>query len=205
MSSTKNVMKMERQPSLFAEKNAQNLTADPASSHTTPMAPQLFTIGYGGASVEGLIAALTAEHVVTLVDVRTMPRTRVPGFGKAALQISLPANQIAYRHVRELGAANWQDASPGARSDLLNDEPAGLRILAELVADHPVALMCAEKDHRACHRSYIAEQLTALVPDLRVQHLRPVSARSSVDGASASQRKVGGSSPSGRSFRRVER
>lgn len=194
---------MPRQLSLFPEKNAQNLTSPSAHSHTQPM--RLYTIGYGGANVDQLIATLQAKQIGTLVDVRTMPRTRIPGFSKAQLRVSLLAQQIVYRHVPELGAANWRDTSPVARNDLLNNESAGLRLLAALVTQQPVAIMCAEKDHRACHRSYIADRLLVELPGLAVQHLHIMPARSSVDGASASQQKVGGSSPSGRSSRRVER
>ena len=134
---------------------------------------RLFTIGYGGATVDRLVAALKAENIFTLVDVRTYPRTRIPGFGKAQLQERLPLSHIEYIHVKELGAANWNDSRPGARADLLNDENKGLQILAEILEQGPVAIMCAEKDYRACHRNYIAERLKAESPDVRVRHLVP--------------------------------
>ena len=50
----------------------------------------LCTIGYGGRSLAEVMAMLIAAEVPLLVDVRTTPWTRLPGFGKHELARALP-------------------------------------------------------------------------------------------------------------------
>ena len=114
---------------------------------------------------------LKSAGVKTLVDIRSRPSSRIPGFSKSSLAKWLPAEGIDYVHLWTLGAANWQDSSTAARRDLLNDEPAGLEALVAILVEGPAAIMCAEKRYTSCHREYVAERMKESVARLGVSHL----------------------------------
>ena len=134
--------------------------------------PALWTVGYEGASLEGLIAALQAAGVTLLVDTRERAQSRRRGFSKTALGEALRAGGIQYRHLRALGTP------PAIRKDYkLTHDFASLRRgylahlatqgealdeLGQLAAGEKVALLCYEADPGECHRSLIAGRLKEL-------------------------------------------
>lgn len=135
---------------------------------------RVFTIGHSTRSLEELIAILRAHGVETLVDVRTVPASRrVPHFARASLERELPRAGIAYVHMAALGGlrkarpdstnAGWRNASfRGFADHMQTDEfRAGLSDLEELAAAATVAVMCAEAVPWRCHRSLIADALSA--------------------------------------------
>jgi uncharacterized protein (DUF488 family) len=64
----------------------------------------IYTIGHSTRSLEDFIALLRAHSVTQLADVRTVPKSRRhPHFVREALEQSLPAAGIAYRHFAGLG------------------------------------------------------------------------------------------------------
>ena len=132
----------------------------------------LYTIGYGGRTADQLVAVLQEHRISVLVDVRASPRSRVPAFNKTPLAHHLDGWGITYHHLQALGNAN-RNGGPDAPV-LLVDEAAGLAELRHILdtwnrpADMPgVAIMCAERDHRGCHRTYIAERM----PGCEIVHL----------------------------------
>ncbi len=64
---------------------------------------RIFTIGYEGATVAALLAALTQAGVERLIDVRALPVSRRPGFSKTPLSAALAEAGIDYVHLRALG------------------------------------------------------------------------------------------------------
>jgi uncharacterized protein (DUF488 family) len=68
------------------------------------MGRQLFTIGYEGTRLPEFLNELTAAGVQTLVDVRELPQSRIPGYSKTALSAALKQKGIEYIHMRELGS-----------------------------------------------------------------------------------------------------
>ena len=77
--------------------------AQPSPSDYTPAMTRLYTIGYQGASIDGLIAALKTAGVETLIDVRAVPASRRPEFSKRNLTASLEAAGLTYVHLVGLG------------------------------------------------------------------------------------------------------
>lgn len=64
----------------------------------------LYTIGHSNHTLETFIEILQAHKITTLVDVRTMPRSRhVPWFNKDKLRMSLRKVNINYMHMPKLG------------------------------------------------------------------------------------------------------
>lgn len=132
----------------------------------------LCTIGYERASLEGFVQALKAAGVETLIDVRSVPWSQRPEFRQDALRKSLLAAGIGYVHIRALG--NPDEGREAARAGDVEtyrahmaaqiataDGQKGLARVADLARKGPVSLMCYERDPARCHRSLVAEELTA--------------------------------------------
>ena len=129
----------------------------------------LYTIGYGGRTLREVLDLLKERQVQILVDVRAVPYSRIPGFRKIELARLLPAENITYHHVEALGNAN-RKAGPGAPTQLV-DETSGLSVLLDLLSSDDVAIMCAERGYKDCHRTYIADRVVETNPDLQVVHI----------------------------------
>lgn len=129
---------------------------------------------------------LSAFEVSVVADVRTMPRSRHnPQFNADALASALPERGIRYVHLPRLGGLRraregsrntaWRNAGFRGYADyMLTDEfEAGLADLAALAASGTVAVMCAEAVPWRCHRSLIADAITARGG--RVEHITGAS------------------------------
>ncbi len=117
---------------------------------------------------------LKAHGVEQLVDVRTIPKSRHnPQFNSASLDLSLQDAGVAYLHMPSLGGlrhprkdsinTGWKNASFRGYADYMQT-PAfaeSLAKLMELASGKPTAIMCAESVPWRCHRSLIADALTA--------------------------------------------
>lgn len=130
---------------------------------------KLFTVGYEQTPPKAVYDELENAGVKLLVDVRAVTSSRRPGFSKNQLAAALDERGIAYLHLRGLGtpkegrlAARSGDIKtlekiysahlkkPEAREEM--DELATLVMKAG-----PVCLLCYERDHTNCHRTFIAE------------------------------------------------
>lgn len=143
---------------------------------------RLFTIGHSTHTLDELVALLRAAGVSVLADVRTVPRSRTnPQFNRDTFGPALRARHLRYVHLPELGGLRhakrdspntaWRNASFRGYADymLTGEFEAGLAKLRALAADHTVAIMCAEAVPWRCHRSLIADALTARGAD--VEHI----------------------------------
>jgi uncharacterized protein (DUF488 family) len=161
------------------------------------MVGRLVTVGVYGFTVERFLAALKQAGVDVLLDVRQRRGVRGSEYAWAnsqRLQQALAESGIAYRHLKQLAptseirAAQYAaDAAIGegkrTRTELSDAfkrayveqilEPADLGgLLADLDGSITVALLCVERDPRACHRSLIADRLAA-DHGVPVEHLVP--------------------------------
>jgi uncharacterized protein (DUF488 family) len=134
----------------------------------------IFTIGHSTRPIEDFIALLKAHQIELLVDVRTVPRSRHnPQFNSDALPDSLGSENIAYRHMPELGGLRrprkdstntaWRNLSFRGYADYMetSEFENGLAQLIEEAAARRSAIMCAEAVPWRCHRSLIADALVA--------------------------------------------
>lgn len=135
----------------------------------------IFTIGHSTRTLEELVEALKSFGVRTLVDIRTVPRSRhVPHFTRESLVHTLPRRGLRYHHMKALGGLRkprpdsvntaWRNAGFRGFADYLGtaDCEAALEdLLALAKAEGPVALMCAEAVPWRCHRSLVADALSA--------------------------------------------
>lgn len=131
---------------------------------------KLFTIGYEGATVKEVIAALTATGVKRLVDIRAVPLSRRPGFSKNVLAAHLVEAGIAYTLLKPLGTP--PDGREAARKKNIKrlrkiyldqlettEAIAATAELLTLAADEPCCLLCFERNPEECHRSILIEEL----------------------------------------------
>ena len=97
----------------------------------------------------------------------------MPHFARASLEASLPAHGIEYRHMPELGGlrkplrdsvnSGWRNESFRGYADYMQTDEFWQAVahLRELAASKRTAIMCAEAVPWRCHRSLIADALTA--------------------------------------------
>ena len=135
---------------------------------------KVLTLGHSTRPIEEFIELLRGHGVTQLIDVRTVPRSRHnPQFNQDALQATLSGAGIGYAHAPGLGGfrrpspesanAGWRNLSFRGYADYMQtpDFAAELTSLLELARTDRVALMCAEAVPWRCHRSLIADALTA--------------------------------------------
>jgi hypothetical protein len=140
--------------------------------HTGPV---IDTIGHSTRPQEEFIAVLRHYGIVTLVDIRSMPRSRHnPQFNREELEQALPACGLRYVYLAQLGGlrhglgadspnTGWRNASFRAYADYMMTDAfrQGIAAALALVQDGPAALMCAEAVPWRCHRSLVADALVA--------------------------------------------
>ncbi|RKH56504.1 DUF488 domain-containing protein [Corallococcus llansteffanensis] len=134
----------------------------------------MFALGHSTRTVEELVEMLWANGVRTLVDIRTVPRSRTnPQFNVDVLGKTLMRAGVEHLHLAALGGLRrarkdspngaWRNASFRGYADymLTKDFTQGLEALREVALRGPVALMCAEALRWRCHRSLVADALWA--------------------------------------------
>ena len=138
------------------------------------MKGRIYSVGYQGLTVSGLVERLQQSRIEELVDVRANPASRRPGFSKKKLSESLVAAGIAYRHEAELGNAfrdedDFDTAMDLMRSHLAAGEPAAAVARLVAMADgRRIAVLCLENDQRRCHRQVVLEAAFAREPALDI-------------------------------------
>jgi len=143
---------------------------------------RILTVGHSTRSLDEFFLLLDRHGATGLADVRTIPRSRRhPHFSRDALEASMPAHGIVYRHFPGLGglrkprrdSTNGAWREPGFRgyADHMQtgDFSQALDALLAFAADRLVAVMCAESKWWQCHRQLIADAL--VVRGLEVRHI----------------------------------
>jgi uncharacterized protein (DUF488 family) len=142
---------------------------------------EVYTIGHSNHTVEDFTDLLRKHTIEVLVDVRSQPYSRrVPHFNREILARVLREQGFTYEH--------WGDRLGGRPADegfLLADDSVdydrvrssedfqqALDELLALARERRVALMCAEGDHRRCHRGQLITP-GLLARDVTVLHIQP--------------------------------
>ncbi|HEY2843748.1 MAG TPA: DUF488 domain-containing protein [Bryobacteraceae bacterium] len=148
----------------------------------------IFTIGHSTLPIEKFLDMLRAHGIQLLADVRTIPKSRRnPQFAQEQLAASLQLCGIGYQHLPGLGGlrrarkdsmnAAWKNASFRGYADYMQTPEFGesLDTLIRLADDAPTVIMCAEAVPWRCHRSLIADALSAR--GVQVEHILSASSR----------------------------
>jgi uncharacterized protein (DUF488 family) len=134
--------------------------------------PIVLTVGHSTRPLKEFIGLLKAHAVTSLVDVRTVPRSRHnPQFNRDTFPGALEPAGIGYAHVAGLGGfrragpespnLGWRNASFRGYADYMQtaEFAENLASLIERATRERVALMCAEAVPWRCHRSLLADAL----------------------------------------------
>ncbi|MHB1469593.1 MAG: DUF488 domain-containing protein [Solirubrobacteraceae bacterium] len=161
------------------------------------MVERLVTVGVYGFTAEQFLATLESSGVDVLLDVRQRRGVRGTEYAWAnsqRLQRAMMDHGIDYRHFRELAptseiralqyaadAASGQgkrtrtelsDAFKRAYVERILDAVDLQALFASVDPSATVALLCVERDARACHRSLIADRLST-EQQVPIAHLMP--------------------------------
>jgi uncharacterized protein (DUF488 family) len=151
---------------------------------------EIYTIGHSNHTVENLLALLGEHAIEVVVDVRSQPYSRyVPQFNRETLARVLQAQGFTYEHRGDRLGGRPADESlllaDGSvdydRVRASKDFQQALDELLALARERRVALMCAEGDHRRCHRGQLITP-ALLARNVTVLHIQPDG--SLVDAAS---------------------
>ena len=130
----------------------------------------LYTIGYQKSRFEDLLAVLSETGIVTLIDVRDSPFSRLAQFSRPTLAKALGEAGIAYHHLGGLG-----NPTEGREAAQRGDQEGYRRIMmarlatprgqadlgAAIALSHagPACLLCQEREPSRCHRILIAAEM----------------------------------------------
>ena len=142
----------------------------------------IYTVGYEGIMVDGLLDLLLRTGVERLIDVRCNAIARRYGFHKSTLSRLCADVGIEYVHVPSLGVpSTWRADLGDSESyerlflryerEILPAETANVLRVGKLMKERPSALMCMEADHTCCHRSRLAV-LVSHHTELPIKELR---------------------------------
>jgi uncharacterized protein (DUF488 family) len=132
----------------------------------------VFTVGHSTLPIEDFVALLKTYEIETLVDIRTVPRSRRnPQFNTESLPQALAPHGIQYVALPGLGGLRktskdspnkgWRNDSFRGYADYMQT-PAFAEALDSLIdraRRKRVAIMCAEAVPWRCHRSLVADAL----------------------------------------------
>jgi uncharacterized protein (DUF488 family) len=148
----------------------------------------MLTIGHSNRPLADLIGMLQAHGVDLLVDVRTVPKSRHnPQFNAENLPVPLLRAGVEYLHMPGLGGlrharkdsinAGWRNDSFRGYADYMQtpEFDAALSALLHAAEGRRAAVMCAEAVPWRCHRSMIADALTAR--SIPVEHIMSAAKR----------------------------
>lgn len=139
------------------------------------MIKQIWTIGHSMRPLEDFIAALQANEIKLVADVRLLPGSkRYPHFNKDALADSLSKAGIGYEHFPELGGRRkpkpdssntaWRNEAFRGYADHMetNEFANGIARFLKLAREFGrTTITCAEAVWWRCHRALISDFLKA--------------------------------------------
>lgn len=146
---------------------------------------RIYTIGHSTRSLAELVDLLREADIDVLADIRAFPTsTRSPHFNKDVLASALPEAGLAYRWLGSALGGYRKRAGPRSPHTALRSQGfrnyadhmateafrLGVAELLTLAETSRVAIMCAERLWWRCHRSLVADYLTACC-NIEVVHI----------------------------------
>ncbi len=135
----------------------------------------VFTVGHSTRGIPEFLELLRVGKVETVVDIRSVPRSRTnPQFNADVLAGELASREVGHRWLRELGGLRggsktvppgvngfWTNKSFHNYADYALGEEfqLGLSRLLALGQDRRCAIMCSEAVWWRCHRRIVADYL----------------------------------------------
>lgn len=142
----------------------------------------IWTIGHSTHEFGEFLEMLHSFKIELVADIRSFPGSRkFPQYNTESLQTTLPANGIAYVHLKKLGGrrkvnvasknTSWRHLAFRAYADYMEKEDfkEGIRELEAIAAKKRTAYMCSEAVWWRCHRSMVSDYLK--VRGWKVMHI----------------------------------
>jgi len=121
----------------------------------------IYTLGYGGRTIEEFLSIIRSLSITIVIDVRRFPRSKLPYFNKVYLEKILMHKGIQYYWLGDfLGGYRG-----GYRKYMLSKEyELGIAILEKILqrtlySGENAVIICLEKNPKGCHRRFIAETM----------------------------------------------
>src|SRR5574337_56272 len=134
--------------------------------------PFIWTIGHSTHTLQHFIAMLHSFRITLLVDITNYPGSgKYQHFNKEALEISLPANNHQYSHLKEVGGRRrpvknsvntaWRNDAFRGYADYMQTEEfkKGIKRLETVARKQFTCCMCSEAVWWRCHRSLVSDYL----------------------------------------------
>ena len=118
---------------------------------------KIFTLGTDRRSEEDFIEILLSYDIRALIDVRSVPKSKIPAFTRSNLETLLLREGIEYYFLgKELGGFR----KGGYPSYTLSDEfMQGIDKVEQIAQDRISVIICAEHFPWKCHRKWISREL----------------------------------------------
>lgn len=145
----------------------------------------VYTIGHSTRPLEQFVELIRGFDVNTVVDIRTVPRSRTnPQYNLDTLPESLAEFGIRHYRISELGGLRKKSSTVAAETNafwvnrsfhnyadyaISEEFETGLNQLLELSESRTCAIMCAEAVWWRCHRRIVTDYL--LVRNAKVFHI----------------------------------
>lgn len=133
---------------------------------------EIWTIGHSNKSLEEFTNLLKSFEIKLLADVRSFPGSRkFPWFNTENLSLTLPAEGIEYKLIKELGGRRkvnpdslnlaWESPQFRGFADYMETSgfQSGINVLITYASEKRTAFMCSEVLWWRCHRSMISDYL----------------------------------------------
>jgi uncharacterized protein (DUF488 family) len=118
---------------------------------------KIYTLGTGRRSEEDFTEILHAYNIQSLIDVRSLPKSKLPIFIKENLEELLVREGIEYHFLgKELGGFRKGGYAAYASTD---DFSKGVDLLESIALIKPSVIICAERFPWKCHRKWISREL----------------------------------------------
>lgn len=138
------------------------------SSSLPKASAKVYTVGYEGLMIDGLIDLLLKNGIQRLIDVRCNPIARRFGFHKSTMERVFRDLKIDYLHVPELGVpsdlrenlesdGDYAKLFSKYRKEIIPGASTALQKVITLIKEKPSVLMCKEENSLCCHRSHLGE------------------------------------------------
>ena len=141
----------------------------------------IYTIGHSNHTIEKFLELLQKHYIQVLVDVRSVPNSSYsPQFNKDELKYALQEKEIEYKYLGlNLGGRPTNKKVLNSEGKIIREliekedsyQKGIEELLALIVNDKKVAIMCSEEDPHHCHRGYIVTN-TLLEKGVQVLHIR---------------------------------
>lgn len=118
---------------------------------------RIFTLGTDRRSEEDFIEILLAYAIESLIDVRSVPKSKIPTFNRHYLEGLLKNEGIEYHY---LGAELGGLRKGGYTAYILTDAfMRGIEKLESIAGNRLSVIVCAERFPWKCHRKWISREL----------------------------------------------